>query len=119
MTKLEDEGCVPCRGGERPMAADEQQSMLRALSEWTITTDHDVPRLVREFRFNNFTGAIRFAVAVGRIAEEQDHHPELTVAWGRVAVAWWTHAVGGLHRNDFIMAAKTDAIYADEGGASG
>jgi 4a-hydroxytetrahydrobiopterin dehydratase len=118
MTELAEEGCVPCRKGSAPLSVAEQQELHASAPEWEIKSVDGVPRLVRGFSFKNFTGAMRFAVAVGRAADEQDHHPELTVGWGHVQVGWWTHAIGGLHRNDFIMAARTDDIYAGEAGQS-
>jgi 4a-hydroxytetrahydrobiopterin dehydratase len=70
-----------------------------------------VKRLERVFTFRDFIEALHFTNAIAAIAEEQGHHPSLTTEWGRVTVAWWTHAIGGLHRNDFVMAARTDASY--------
>jgi 4a-hydroxytetrahydrobiopterin dehydratase len=116
MTQLADEGCVPCRAGSPPLTDVERQELHQDAPAWSIELVDGVPRLEREFAFGNFTGAMRFAVVVGRVADEQDHHPELVVTWGRVKVSWWTHAIGGLHRNDFIMAAKTDALHAGEAG---
>jgi 4a-hydroxytetrahydrobiopterin dehydratase len=76
-----------------------------------VVTRDGVRRLEREFRFRNFSAALDFTNQIGGLAEEEDHHPALLTEWGRVTAAWWTHRVGGLHRNDFIMAAKTDEIY--------
>jgi 4a-hydroxytetrahydrobiopterin dehydratase len=67
--------------------------------------------LERVFTFRDFREALRFTNAIAAIAEAQGHHPSLTTEWGRVTVAWWTHAIGGLHRNDFVMAARTAAAY--------
>ena len=71
-----------------------------------------VERLERQFRFANFANALEFTKRVGAIAEAEDHHPAILTEWGSVTVGWWTHVVGGLHRNDFIMAAQTDRLYA-------
>jgi 4a-hydroxytetrahydrobiopterin dehydratase len=68
-------------------------------------------RLERTFKFKNFTQALEFTNKVGAIAEEEDHHPRIVTEWGRVILQWWTHVIGGLHKNDFIMAAKTDEFY--------
>lgn len=70
-------------------------------------------RVERVFAFPDFASALAFTNRVGAIAEAEAHHPALTTEWGRVTVAWWTHAIGGLHRNDVVMAAKTDAAYLD------
>ena len=71
-----------------------------------------VRRIERAFRFTDFAGALSFTDAVGARAEEAGHHPALLTEWGAVTVMWWTHAIGGLHRNDFVMAARTDNVYA-------
>ena len=80
------------------------------VAEWKLIEDKGVKKLRRSFRFRNFQQAMDFSMAVGRIAEGEGHHPKLVTEWGRVTVDWWTHKIRGLHRNDFIMAAKTDHI---------
>jgi 4a-hydroxytetrahydrobiopterin dehydratase len=82
------------------------------VAEWRLTEDGGIKRLDRTFKVADFAGAISFADAVGEAAEDEGHHPRLTVEWGRVNVAWWTHKIKGLHRNDFVMAAKTDDLFA-------
>jgi 4a-hydroxytetrahydrobiopterin dehydratase len=67
--------------------------------------------LSRRFRFDDFANALAFTNALGKLAEEEDHHPALLTEWGRVTVTWWTHKIRGLHRNDFVMAAKADELY--------
>ncbi len=84
--------------------------MQPIVPEWRLTDD-GIMRLDRTFQFSNFGDAIAFADKVGVQAETEGHHPRLIVEWGRVNVAWWTHKIRGLHRNDFIMSAKTDEIY--------
>ena len=104
--------CVPCSGDE-PQATDEEiQEYQEQVPEWEIIEKGGVRRLRREFDFKNFREALAFTNRVGELAEEQDHHPLLKTEWGKVTVQWWTHAIGGLHRNDFIMAAKTSDLYA-------
>ena len=78
---------------------------------WRIAEAGGVPRLRREFEFKDFRTAMEFAIQVGDLAEREQHHPEIHLAWGRVTVETWTHKIGGLHRNDFILAAKIDAIH--------
>ena len=80
------------------------------IPDWQLVEVDGVKRLMREFRFVDFAQALAFTDAVGEIAEEEGHHPALLTEWGRVTVSWWTHKIRGLHRNDFIMAAKTDAL---------
>jgi 4a-hydroxytetrahydrobiopterin dehydratase len=78
--------------------------------DWRRVERDGIPRLERVFRFADFAQALAFTNRVGALAEAEGHHPALLTEWGRVTVAWWTHAIGSLHRNDFIMAAKTDAL---------
>jgi len=79
--------------------------------DWQIVERDQVKRLERAFKFKNFVEALQFTNRVGELAEEEGHHPALLTEWGRVTVTWWTHKIKGLHRNDFIMAAKTDELY--------
>jgi 4a-hydroxytetrahydrobiopterin dehydratase len=88
----------------------ESRSLLAALPGWEIREEAGIPVLFKEFRFPHFASALAFANAVGALAEAEDHHPRLVVEWGRVEVAWWTHAIGGLHMNDFILAARSEAL---------
>lgn len=110
-SQLQDFQCVPCRGSEPPATAQEIAAYKVQIPEWKIVEIEGVPRLERTFKFKNFAQALTFTNQVGGIAEEQDHHPVLVTEWGRVKVSWWTHKIKGLHRNDFVMAAKTDALY--------
>ena len=105
--------CVPPRRGGPPLTEEEIAELHPQVPEWQIVEREKVKRLERVFRFANFAEALRFTNRVGGLAEEEDHHPALLTEWGQVTVTWWTHAVGGLHRNDFIMAAKTDELYAE------
>jgi 4a-hydroxytetrahydrobiopterin dehydratase len=82
--------------------------------EWQVVEQAGVKRLKRVFKFDDFAQALAFTNRVGEIAEEEGHHPVLVTEWGRVTVTWWTHKIGGLHQNDFIMAAKTDQLYESE-----
>jgi len=106
-----NENCVPCRRGDPGLSEEQIKALSAALSGWEIYEINGIPRLERVFAFQNFVEALEFTNLIGEIAEEQDHHPALLTEWGKVTVTWWTHAVGGLHRNDFIMAARTDAAY--------
>ena len=108
---LTQERCVACRR-DSPRVTDEEVSALHPeVPDWQITDEDGIKRLQRTYRFQNFGGAMGFAGQVGGIAEDEGHHPRLTVEWGRVGVEWWTHKIKGLHRNDFVMSAKTDALY--------
>jgi 4a-hydroxytetrahydrobiopterin dehydratase len=109
---LAGETCVPCRGGEPTLDENEIEALLPEVPGWRVVERDGVKRLERPFRFADFASALRFTVGVGERAEEAGHHPALLTEWGRVTVGWWTHAIGGLHRNDFVMAAVTDTVYA-------
>ena len=109
---LADERCSACRPGSPTVTEAEETLLAPQVPEWDKVERNGVPRLQKRFRFKNFTQAMQFAVRVGEAADAEDHHPLITVEWGRTLVAWWTHSIKGLHRNDFVMAAKTDSIYA-------
>lgn len=108
---LAEARCVPCRGGQPPLSPGEVEELRREVPGWAVVERDGVPRLERAFPFRNFAEALRFTNRVGQLAEEEGHHPALLTEWGRVTVAWWTHKIRGLHRNDFVMAAKTDRLY--------
>ena len=112
MKPLSQQKCVPCEGGLDPMTAAEIAEMLPQVPGWRAIAVEGVDRLVKAYSFSSFAAAMTFAVAVGEEADRVGHHPELTVSWGRVEVKWWTHAISGLHNNDFIMASVTDIIAA-------
>ena len=110
MTELIKEKCEACRKGVPQVTAEEIKRLSQQILEWNIIEIDGVKRLTRRFKFGNFTDALKFTNSVGEIAESEAHHPALLTEWGSVEVTWWTHKIKGLHRNDFIMAAKTDAI---------
>ncbi|MBI4258648.1 MAG: 4a-hydroxytetrahydrobiopterin dehydratase [Thaumarchaeota archaeon] len=111
MANLTSERCVACRPDSPKVTAKEIAELSPQIPDWQIVEKDNIPRLERVFRFKDFPSSIDFAVKVGRIAEEEGHHPALLVEWGRCTVSWWTHKIKSLHRNDFIMAAKTDRLY--------
>ncbi len=99
--------CVPCEGGTPPLDAAQVEPLLAQLSGWTV---EEGKRLVKEYRFKNFVEAVEFVNEITPVAEAEGHHPDLFVTWGAVKVSLWTHAVGGLTENDFILAAKIDQL---------
>jgi len=103
--------CVACRKGAPTVTEDEVGSFLPQVPEWDITALGGIQRLERTYRFKDFGQALFFTNQVGELAEAEGHHPALLTEWGRVKVTWWTHKIRGLHRNDFIMAAKTDQLF--------
>ncbi len=112
MAELAQQKCVPCRGGEPPLTDAQIAGMAPQVPQWQVVERDGIKRLQRVFTFKDFAQALEFTNRVGRIAEEEGHHPAILTEWGRVTVAWWTHKIRGLHQNDFIMAAKTDRLYA-------
>jgi 4a-hydroxytetrahydrobiopterin dehydratase len=102
--------CIPCRGGEPALSDTEIEELMPHIPQWQFVVREDVPHLQRIFKFKDYAQAVEFTNKIAAIAEEQDHHPLLVLEWGKVTVQWWTHVVKGLHKNDFIMAAKTDEI---------
>lgn len=111
MATLTQMKCTACRRGEPTVTDEEIASLHPEVPEWQIVERDGIKRLLRVFRFADFVEALAFTNAVGAIAEEEGHHPALLTEWGRVTVEWWTHKIRGMHRNDFIMAAKTDQLY--------
>ncbi len=110
MTRLAAENCVACRSDAPRMTAAAMEALKAEIPQWSVVERDGIARLERAFRFVNFAEALAFTNRVGALAESVDHHPAITTEWGRVTVGWWTHTLGGLHRNDFIMAAKTDQL---------
>jgi 4a-hydroxytetrahydrobiopterin dehydratase len=102
--------CVACRGGEPTVTAAEEAEYHTQVPEWQIVERDGIKRLERAFKFRNFVQALAFTNRVGELAEAEGHHPAILTEWGRVTVTWWTHKIEGLHRNDFIMAARTDLL---------
>jgi 4a-hydroxytetrahydrobiopterin dehydratase len=111
MTNLSQFKCVACRGGEPTLTDSQIVEYQPQVPEWQVREVDGVKRLERVFKLKNFVEAIAFTNKVGMVAEEEDHHPLIITEWGRVTVQWWSHKIKGLHKNDFIMAAKTDEIF--------
>ncbi len=109
MSDLASRNCEPCKGGTPPLTTDETEPLRAELHpDWQVVDGH---HLRRECRFKNFREALDYLVAVGELAEEQFHHPDLTLAWGRVGIEIWTHKIDGLHEGDFVFAAKCDRLF--------
>jgi 4a-hydroxytetrahydrobiopterin dehydratase len=110
MEKLSEQKCEVCRVGAPPAAAEEIANFRPQIPDWDILAVDGIERLSRTYRFRNFAEALAFTNRVGALAEAEGHHPALVTEWGKVTVQWWTHKIKGLHRNDLIMAAKTDSL---------
>lgn len=108
MSDLAAKTCVPCRGGVPPLKGSELESLARQLPTWQVVNEH---HLFRRFAFPDFRQALNFVDRVGELAEEQGHHPDIYLTWGRVDISIWTHKIDGLTESDFILAAKIDRLY--------
>jgi 4a-hydroxytetrahydrobiopterin dehydratase len=108
--ELEKEKCIPCQGGMPTLTDAEIDQYYKQLQSWSVVERDGIKRLEKSFKFSDFAGALAFTNKVGELAEREGHHPDIMTVWGKVTVSWWTHAIKGLHKNDFIMAAKTDAL---------
>ena len=106
-TDLAAKECVPCKGGVPPLDAAEREKLLQALGPngWEVVAGH---HLRKEYKFPDFAQALAFTNKVGAVAEQQGHHPDLELGWGRVAITIWTHKIDGLTESDFVLAAKCD-----------
>jgi 4a-hydroxytetrahydrobiopterin dehydratase len=110
MTKLNLGKCEACRTDAPAVTESEMAELRLQIPQWNLLSN-GVMKLQRVFRFKNFACAMAFTIQIGELAESAGHHPAILTEWGKVTVTWWTHAIHGLHLNDFIMAAKTDALF--------
>ncbi len=110
MTQLKQQKCEACSQNSPPVSKAEIEQLKPQIPDWKIIEHHGELRLERVYQFPDFKTALEFTNRVGDEAEQEGHHPALLTEWGKVTVTWWTHAISGLHKNDFIMAAKTDAL---------
>ena len=105
---LASEFCEACQPGSPKVTDAEVAELKPEIPDWELTEVNGVPRLRRTFKVAGWMPAVRLTNAIAALADEADHHPQIRLEWGKVTVSWWTHAIKGLHRNDFIMAARTD-----------
>jgi 4a-hydroxytetrahydrobiopterin dehydratase len=110
MSELTSEKCTACRRDSPRVTDADIRELKPQIAEWSLNERDGIPRLERAFRFANFAEALAFTNRVGAVAEEEGHHPAILTEWGRATVTLWTHKIRGLHRNDFIMAAKIDSL---------
>jgi 4a-hydroxytetrahydrobiopterin dehydratase len=108
MVTLSKQSCEACRADAPQISDEDLKSLMPKIPDWEIVVVDDVMRLSREFNFTNFARAMTFTNRVGDIAEAAGHHPAILTEWGKVTVTWWSHKIRGLHKNDLIMAARTD-----------
>jgi 4a-hydroxytetrahydrobiopterin dehydratase len=107
MTDLASKHCVPCKGGVPPLAGRELEMLGKQVPEWKVIDGHHISRT---FTFPDFVKALAFVNKVGDLAEEQGHHPDILLSWGKAVVTTWTHKIDGLTESDFILAAKIDRL---------
>jgi len=111
MTQLSQQACEACRADAPKVTGQEKQELLSAIPDWEDVMVDGEEQLRRVFTFKNFVEAQTFTNKVADLAEAENHHPAILLEWGKATVRWWTHKIGGLHKNDFIMAARTDELY--------
>ena len=111
LSVLVNKRCVPCDGNTSPMSREDAQKYLKEIPGWALTGDS----IVREFRFRSYLKGLEFSYSLGKVAEEQGHHPDILIGWRRVRVTLTTHDIKGLSENDFIMAAKAEKIFKESG----
>jgi 4a-hydroxytetrahydrobiopterin dehydratase len=109
MSDLASKQCVPCRGGVPPLKGPELAAIAGQVPGWQVVNEHHI---TKSYKFSDFVNALAFVNKVGALAEEQGHHPDIFLAWGRADVTIWTHKIDGLTESDFILAAKIDRIAA-------
>jgi 4a-hydroxytetrahydrobiopterin dehydratase len=108
MNELAQKECVPCKGGIPPLKGEDLKHLQERLGGgWNVVNEH---HLEKEFKFKNFRAALDFTNQVGNLAEDQGHHPDIYLAWGKVRITIWTHKIDGLTESDFVMAAKVDQL---------
>jgi 4a-hydroxytetrahydrobiopterin dehydratase len=113
--ELTSKSCVPCRGGVPPLTEEEARRLSEAVPAWALLQNGT--RLVRRFEFRDFMAAMEFVNRVADLAEKEGHHPDFEIHWNKVELTLWTHKIGGLHENDFILAAKIDRLLEEPSGS--
>ena len=111
MVELSQQSCEACRTDAPRISDADLKALMPNIPDWSIAVVDNIMRLNREFVFKSFEQAMAFSNRVGGIAEATGHHPAILTEWGKVTVTWWSHKIGGLHKNDLIMAARTDDVY--------
>jgi len=108
---LSKKSCEACREGVPVLSDIEINELMPQIPSWIVHEEDGLKRLVCSFAFSSYQDSLDFTNNIARLAEEEDHHPEIVLEWGNVTVSWWSHKIKGLHKNDFICASKTDDIF--------
>lgn len=108
-TILDQQSCIPCRGGIPPLDKIAAETLLTNVPDWKLVENN--LKIQRNYAFDNFVDALAFTNKLGEISEAENHHPDITLGWGYCTVTFYSHKINGLHENDFVMAAKTSKLY--------
>tara|TARA_B100000963_G_C22350022_1_gene546845 strand:+ start:227 stop:574 length:348 start_codon:yes stop_codon:yes gene_type:complete len=111
LTKLSKSSCEACRVDAPVLQDNEIKELLSQVPSWKVFEEDNVKKIICSFIFLSYEDSLNFLNKVADIAEKEDHHPEIILEWGKVTVTWWSHKIKGLHKNDFICASKTDALF--------
>lgn len=111
MSGLTEQHCEACSSDVPRVTDEEKRTLHKDVQDWDVLTVDGEEQLHKTFKFKNFAQALAFTNRVGALADTENHHPAILLEYGKVTIRWWTHAIGGLHKNDFIMAARTDSVY--------
>ena len=111
MNELINKKCVACRIDAPKVTDEEIPGLISQIPLWDIIEENNIRKLTCLFKFSDYEQSLVFTNKVATLADEEDHHPQITLEWGKVEVIWWSHKIQGLHQNDFICAAKTDRLY--------
>ena len=110
MSDLVTESCEACRADAPKVSDEELAELIKEIPNWQPITEDNILRLRRTIEFKDYLSALEFTKSIAQMSEEEGHHPAILLEWGSVEITWWSHKIKGLHRNDFIAAAKTDSI---------
>ena len=113
MTELNLQSCQACRADVPKVSDEELAILINQIPDWAVEVRNNIMQLEREFKFKNFKQAIAFTNRIAELAEAEGHHPALLTEWGKVTITWWSHSIKGLHKNEFVCAAKTDKLLVD------
>lgn len=113
MVNLSSESCEACRMDANKLSVSAINTLISEIKDWELITD-PIDQLKKVYNFPDYKGAVDFSNKIAVMADREDHHPKITLEWGKVSVLWWSHKIKGLHKNDFICAAKTDNLYQEK-----